>query len=359
MEYRKVLDLEPYAMAQNEKEQVLSKYLIELTKYHYAHCLPYQKILDAGSVQIDHMKNYYEIPFLPVRIFKEYDLRSTAQEEIQKTLTSSGTSGQQVSKIYLDKETSANQTRVLTKITASYLGKKRMPMIIIDTAAVLKERAMFSARGAGILGFSMFAKDKFYALDENMQLDAKGLQAFLNKHEGEELFLFGFTFMIWKHFYQELLAAGYKLDLSKGIMIHGGGWKKLDAEAVTSEQFKEKLREVCGIKRVHNYYGMAEQTGSIYMECEYGHLHAPVYSDVIVRRVSDFSVADIGEEGLIEVVSVLPKSYPGHALLTEDRGILLGEDDCPCKRPGKYFKVLGRIKNAEIRGCSDTYAARF
>jgi len=22
---------------------------------------------------------------------------------------------------------------------------------------------------------------------------------------------------------------------------------------------------------------------------------------------------------------------------------------------GKYFKVIGRIKNAEIRGCSDTY----
>ena len=26
---------------------------------------------------------------------------------------------------------------------------------------------------------------------------------------------------------------------------------------------------------------------------------------------------------------------------------------------GKYFKVLGRLKEAEIRGCSDTYAERF
>jgi hypothetical protein len=104
---------------------------------------------------------------------------------------------------------------------------------------------------------------------------------------------------------------------------------------------------------------MVEQTGTIYMECECGHLHAPVFSDVIIRRASDFSAADIGEEGLIEVVSVLPKSYPGHALLTEDSGLLLGEDDCPCGRKGKYFKINGRIKNAEIRGCSDTYAAKF
>ena len=80
---------------------------------------------------------------------------------------------------------------------------------------------------------------------------------------------------------------------------------------------------------------------------------------MIIRRPEDFSIAGIGEKGLIEVVSVLPESYPGHILLTEDEGVLEGEDDCPCGRKGKYFKVLGRIKNAEIRGCSDTYAAKF
>ena len=56
------------------------------------------------------------------------------------------------------------------------------------------------------------------------------------------------------------------------------------------------------------------------------------------------------------MVSVLPGSYPGHSLLTEDEGVILGEDDCPCGRKGKYFHILGRLKNAEIRGCSDTYA---
>ena len=45
----------------------------------------------------------------------------------------------------------------------------------------------------------------------------------------------------------------------------------------------------------------------------------------------------------------------GHSLLTEDLGVLLGEDDCPCGRKGKYFKVTGRVPRAEVRGCSDTY----
>jgi hypothetical protein len=103
---------------------------------------------------------------------------------------------------------------------------------------------------------------------------------------------------------------------------------------------------------------MVEQTGTIYLECEYGHLHASVFSDVLIRRPEDFSLADVGERGIIEVVSVLPESYPGHILLTEDEGEILGEDDCPCSRLGKYFKIHCRMKGAEIRGCSYTYERR-
>jgi len=94
------------------------------------------------------------------------------------------------------------------------------------------------------------------------------------------------------------------------------------------------------------------------MECEQGHLHASIFSDVLTRRPFDFSPVAFGEKGIIEVVSLLPGSYPGHALLTEDVGIILGEDDCPCGRLGKYFKILGRLENAEVRGCSDTYGTR-
>ena len=49
----------------------------------------------------------------------------------------------------------------------------------------------------------------------------------------------------------------------------------------------------------------------------------------------------MGEPGVIESLSLLPRSYPGHAVLTEDVGVLLGEDDCPCGRLGKYFTVTG------------------
>ena len=188
------------------------------------------------------------------------------------------------------------------------------------------------------------------------------MREFLIQNKGQKILLFGFTFMIWQHFYKELLrlkAEGISFDLSDGVLIHGGGWKKLISEAVSHDEFHKKLGDVCGLKDIHDYYGMVEQTGCIYMECECGKLHASNFSDVIIRRPFDFTEADIGERGIIQVVSTIPESYPGHSLLTEDEGEVLGVDDCPCGRKGKYFKIYGRLKNAELRGCSDTYADKF
>ena len=354
-----ILQIAPFSLGKAEKAQLLTDKLKELSVFHASNCGEYKRILEAIGKDVENARSYYDLPFLPVSLFKEFSLRSIKQEDVFKTMTSSGTSGQAVSKIYLDRATAGNQQKTLVKIVSSFTGAGRMPMLIIDSPSVVKDRAMFSARGAGILGFSIFGSHKEYALDEDMSINVEAVAQFLDKYQGKDILLFGFTFMVWQHFYKELLKLDTKIDLSHGILIHGGGWKKMEMEAVSPDEFKQRLKDVCGLSRVHDYYGMVEQTGCIYMECEHGHLHASIFSDVITRRHTDFSPCDIGETGIIQVLSMLPESYPGHSLLTEDEGVILGEDDCPCGRKGKYFIINGRLKNAEIRGCSDTYADQF
>jgi hypothetical protein len=349
--------LAPYGLDRSDKNVMLTLGLLELTAQHTALCPPYRQMLEAQGFRPEAVQSPADIPFLPVRLFKQLDLLSVPREEVVKTVTSSGTSGQTPSRIFLDRNTAANQTKALTRIVSAVTGAQRMPMIVVDSPSVIKDRALFSARGAGILGFSIFGRDRIFALDDCMQLDIDAVVQFLGKHAGSPVFVFGFTFLVWQYLYKALLNSDRQLDLSQAILVHGGGWKTLINESVSSTVFRDRLQSVCGITRVYDYYGMVEQTGSIYMECEKGHLHASSYSDVIVRRSHDFAPAGVGEAGLIEVVSVLPGSYPGHALLTEDEGVVLGEDDCPCGRLGKYFKVLGRIKSAELRGCSDAVAA--
>ena len=53
---------------------------------------------------------------------------------------------------------------------------------------------------------------------------------------------------------------------------------------ISNELFKKKLYSILGIKKIHNYYGLVEQTGSIFFECEYGNLHASIYSDIFILR---------------------------------------------------------------------------
>lgn len=344
----------PYHLKQVEKEQQLLAKLNDLTTWHVDNCVEYKAMVEK-SVSLKRAECIEDVPFLPVQLFKLMDLKSIPTEDVVKVLTSSGTTGHAVSKIYLDRETSVKQTKTLVEVMKPILGGKRLPMIILDTKSVLKDRKSFSARGAGILGFSNFGRKHFYALNDDMTLDVEGLQAYLKEYEGQRILLFGFTFMIWQYVYKEARDRGIALDFGDNVLIHGGGWKKLKDEAVDAKTFNRLLREQLGIQEVHNYYGMVEQVGSIFVECSEGHLHAPQFADVIMRDPITFEVVGVGEQGLIQVVSELPKSYPGHSLLTEDLGTIHGVDDCACGWKGKYFSVAGRIPKAELRGCSDTF----
>jgi acyl-protein synthetase LuxE len=352
-------ELGPYAEAARDKSPRLLRDLNELVRFHVEHCEPYARIVRIMFDDRREVARLSDLPFVPVRLFKLLDLASVPPDRIVKTLTSSGTTGQRPSRIFLDKATAHAQSRALTTIMKSYLGPKRLPMLVVDSPRVLKDRNMFSARGAGILGFSQFGRDTTYLLDEEMELATDALLAFSERHHGEPVFLFGFTFMVWEYLFKRCVDRGVRLDLGEGsILLHGGGWKKLEAERVSNEDFKRALRDQLGIRSIHNYYGMVEQTGAIHMECERGFFHAPWCGDVLVRDSATLDVLPFGSPGLVQVMSDLPRSYPGHVLLTEDIGEIAGEDDCGCGRRGRYFTIAGRLAQSELRGCSDTHDRR-
>ena len=350
--------LEPYTLSKGEKEMTLLRAMQELTEWHAQHCIPYRHYLDAIGYDAAKVKALEDIPFLPIRAFKELQLKSIPDDSVFKVMMSSGTSGQRQSRIYLDRETAVLQQKVLLRLLGDFIGNCRLPMLVIDSASTIKDRRNFTTRGATIMGLEFAARRMIFALDDEMQLREDVLDDFVQTYGGDKFIIFGFTFMVWQHLFQRLKQMGRTADLSNGYLLTAGGWKKLVNLQISNVDFKKTGREICGITHYVDHYGMAEQTGCIYAECEYGHLHASIYSDVIIRRYRDFSPCAMGEKGFIQLLSTLPHSYPGHSILTEDDGIIEGEDDCPCGRKGKYIRILGRVEQAEIRGCSDTYGAR-
>lgn len=355
MNFKDYIELEQFSLSKEEKNKHFFKLLNELNQYHLSSSEDYKKTSEIYFHKNENITSTENMPFLPVSVFKNKLLASVPQEDIYKILKSSGTTGSVPSQIVLDKETAALQTFTLSKILSYILGKNRLPMIIVDSKSVLKNRKSFTARGAGILGLSVFGKKHLYALDDDFELLKDELREFAKNYNGERILIFGFTFMVWQ--YLATADLDFEIDLSNATLIHSGGWKKLQSMAVDNPTFKKTLHDKFKIKpeNIYNFYGMVEQVGSVFLENSDGYLHCPNFSEVIIRDPKDFSVLPHGKEGLIQVVSILPKSYPGHSLLTEDIGVVMGEDDASNGWKGKYFKILGRAKKAEIRGCSDTF----
>jgi hypothetical protein len=345
----------PFALRQFEKRAQLLDRLVALTAYHEEHCAPYSHMLARLHAGWRGARSLEDLPWLPVGVFKRQRLTSVADELIVRELRSSGTSSSVPSRVYLDRATAEKQTRALAEIVGDFLGTTRRPMLIIDQPGVVGKAAPLTARGAAILGFSTFGRHHSYALRADLGIDWEVVESFLTRHGDQPILLFGFTFIVWQHLVEALAKDGRRLSFPDGsILLHGGGWKKLELRKVDAARFRQQVGEVLGVKRVHDYYGMAEQVGSIFMECEHGRLHVPGYAEVIVRDPHSLAPLAIGGTGIIQVLSELPRSYPGHSLLTEDVGQLLGEDDCVCGRGGRTLRVEGRLPKAEVRGCSDT-----
>lgn len=349
-----LIALPQYSLPQAAKEERLVPLLADLHARHTEASEIYARVTRAMFPEGSAATSAAQLPWIPVGLFKSHRLVSVPDDEIFKTLTSSGTTGASVSHVYLDRQTAQRQTEALAAIMTTVLGRERLPMLIVDWPGVISDRAQFSARGAGILGMINFGRRPRYLLDQSMNLDREGLRAFLEEHGGQPFLIFGFTFMVWRHFLQEIAAAG--LDLSNGILIHSGGWKALEGQGVDDLRFREAFKDQTGLTRVHNFYGMVEQVGSVFLQGPDGLLHPPNFADVIVRDPVTWQELPIGQVGVVQVLSALPWSYPGHSILTEDLGIVHGVDDGPPGWLGKRFSLVGRVPHTQLRGCSDIYA---
>ena len=58
MRYEEILEIAPFSMERADKQRLLDERLLALTRYHYAHCEEYRKMLDATGVDVNNMEHY-------------------------------------------------------------------------------------------------------------------------------------------------------------------------------------------------------------------------------------------------------------------------------------------------------------
>ncbi len=357
---QQLLVLAPYSLPPAERERALVTLLREELEYACSRNPQYRNYVRQWPVNLSAARRMAELPFLPVGLFKSQTPWSLVEpDQIKRTLTSSSTTGQTPSRIAIDAPTARRMTKGVVAIVQDFIGLARRPYLVVDVPSAVRSGAELGARGAAIQGLQPFASETTYCLEPDgqgdLQLDRDGLFRFAEAHRDSVVLIYGFTYILWKYLVLPLMEYPTCLGMPNVHILHSGGWKLLQNEAVDKRTFNEGLAQLfgCAAERVIDFYGMVENVGIIYPDCVEGHKHVPAFGDVIVRSPLTLEPVAEGQQGIAQVCSVLPTSFPGHLLLTEDMAEVICYDGCRCGRRGTCFRFAGRVPKSEVRGCGN------
>ncbi len=360
-----LLDTRPYAMAPGQRNECLLALFKRELEYACERSSQFSNYARHWPVSLAAADKIADLPYLPVSVFKANPpLSLVPASEVKRTLTSSSTSGQVPSRVVLDAATSRRMTKGVVAIIRDFVGAARRPYLVVDTQENLGRQSELGARGAAIQALGSFATEIVSCLLLDSQgelgLDLENLLACAAKWKEAEVLVYGFTYVIWAQLVGPLKRAGITLNLPNVHVLHSGGWKRLEQQAVTKDQFVRDVASVfgCGEDRVIDYYGMVENVGVVYPDCARGYKHVPACAEVIVRDPLTLAPVEAGQQGLVQVCSVLPTSFPGFLLLTDDMGEIIGHDGCGCGRRGTHFRFLRRVPKVEVRGCGNLETTR-
>jgi len=355
-----------YEANSDERRVVLLDLLQKVLAHHYQNCKPYAKFCQKHGFERTTFNNIEDLPYLPASIFKDTLLLSIKPDEVFREIRSSATSSGRSSRIGLDKKNNRRWSYSLQRMLIERIGDNRCKTMILDDESALGRSNVVSARASMTRSLTFLASEVDTCLtskNDVLKLDFEKLEKFLSgTKDGESVILFGFTFILYSHVILPLLKYGKRFNLPKIKIIHAGGWKKLESQKVTSEKLAEECFKCFAVppENIIDIYGFSEQGGLLYPSCEHGFKHTPVWSEVICRDPLTLNPLPFGEAGLMQYVTPIQTSYPGHSIITEDMGYIAGRDDCLCGRKGTMFKIIGRSDVAtEERGCGDIMADLF
>lgn len=355
-----------YDVPSAERRDRLLELMREVCRHHMEHCAPYRKLCTKRGVDPDGFTGLADVPYLPASLFKDALLLSIPEEKVFRELRSSATTSGRPSRIGLDRENNQRWTLSMQRMLMDRMGDERLSMLVLDEPGVLARSEVIPARASMTrsLLFATREVDTCIVNEKGMlRLDMDRLKDFCDKYPGGDgAMLFGFTFILGIQVLRPLLDAGLTFDMRNMKIVHAGGWKKMQELSIGQEQLVAECCQCFGVspENVIDLYGFSEQGGMLFPTCEHGVRHTPAWSEVFCRDPLTLEPLPAGEQGLMQFLTPIQTSYPGHSIITEDVGVIHGFDDCPCGRKGTTFSIQGRAQDAsEERGCGDIMAELF
>ncbi len=306
---------------------------LKVFKHQYKYCTPYREYCNIIGIEYDTINNIEQIPFIPISLFKNKKIICNEQMGdpiYQKIFTSSSTTGSTPSKHYV-KDLSLYDNSIFNCFEI-FFGKPEKYIFLgllpsylerDGSSLVYMTQKLMDRSKSSLSGFYLYNHNELYNTLLNI------------KKKKKKCILIGVSFALLD------FVNKYKISIPNLIVIETGGMKGRGIE-ISRDEIHLKIKEGFEIENVHSEYSMAELLSQAWSSKD-GIFETPSWMKIVIRDLNDpFMLVNNNIVGGINIIDLA--NYNSCSFIqTEDMGIKTAEN---------YFKVLGRIKNSEIRGCN-------
>ncbi len=289
----------------------------------------YREFCDYLKIDVSKVKTLQQIPFLPIQFFKNTKIVSN-KNPIQKTFTSSGTSGIETSKHFVT-NVSLYEESYLKGFSEFYGNIEDYIILALLPSYLEREGSSLIYMVDDLIKKTKNSESGFY-LHNHKELVEKLIQL---DSSLQNVILIGVTYALLD------LIELQKFQLKNTIIMETGGMKGKRKEMIR-EELHEQLSEGFGVAAIHSEYGMTELLSQAY-SLGNGIFECPAWMQILIRETEDaLSYVPDGKSGGINVID-LANINSCSFIATQDLGK---------KNPKNTFEVLGRFDNSDIRGCN-------
>ena len=310
-------------------EDEFNNLALKIFKHQFENNPVYRSFCDLLYKHPSDVRSINEIPFLPIQFFKSHDVLSNINT-VEKTFSSSGTTGSITSKHYVTDLNIYKES--FTKGFECFYGSIEDYVILALLPSYLeREGSSLIYMVEDFIKTSKHPESGFYL--NNLSELNETLTALDKK--GKKILLIGVSFALLD------LVESYQFQLKNTVIMETGGMKGRRKELVRDE-LHTILKQGFGVNTIHSEYGMTELLSQAYSKGN-GVFECPKWMKILTRDTEDaLTILPQQQNGCINVID-LANINSCSFIATQDLGKVHHDGT---------FEIIGRFDNSDIRGCN-------
>lgn len=302
---------------------------LKVFKFQFENNAVYRSFCDLLYKHPSDIKRVSDIPFLPIQFFKSHEVLSSSSP-IEKTFTSSGTTGSITSK-HLVSDLKLYEDSYLKTFKHFYGNIEDYVVLALLPSYLERDGSSLIYMVNDLIAKSKHAESGFYL--NNLEELASTLQTLESRTQ--KILLIGVSFALLD------LVEEFQLKLKNTIVMETGGMKGRRKEIIRQE-LHQTLQTGFGVTKIHSEYGMTELLSQAYSK-GHGLFECPPWMKIITRDTEDaLTIQQPNKTGGINVID-LANLNSCSFIATQDLGKVYDNG---------HFEIIGRFDNSDIRGCN-------